>query len=96
MVGTLHSEVEEIVDHQHFRLAALEAAGVDDTADDYLKAVDAAYPGHRNEDSVTREQLDDQALHSWRSPGSPSLYDDVALLPHLVPGAVEDWQAPDA
>jgi hypothetical protein len=23
------------------------------------------------------------------------LHDDVALLPHLIPSAVEDWQAPD-
>jgi hypothetical protein len=45
---------------------------------------------------VTCEQLDDQALDSWWSPGSPSLHDDVALLPYLIPGAVEDWQAPDA
>jgi hypothetical protein len=95
VVGTLHSQVEEVVDHQHLRLAALEATGVDDAADDDLKAVDAAYPGHRNEDSVTCEQLDDQALDSWWSPGGPSLHDDVAFLPYLIPSAVEDWQAPD-
>jgi hypothetical protein len=96
VVGTLHSQVEEAVDHQHLRLAALKATGVDDAADDDLKAVDAAYPGHRNEDSVTCEQLDDQALDSWWSAGGPSLHDDVALLPYLIPSAVEDWQAPDA
>jgi hypothetical protein len=45
---------------------------------------------------VTCEQLNDQALDSWWSPGGSSLHDDVALLPYLIPGAVEDWQAPDA
>jgi hypothetical protein len=45
---------------------------------------------------VTCEQLDDQALDSWWSSGTPSLHDDVALLPYLIPGTVEDWQAPDA
>jgi hypothetical protein len=45
---------------------------------------------------VTREQLDDQTLHPWRASGSPSLHDNVALLSHLVPCTVEDWQAPDA
>jgi hypothetical protein len=42
------------------------------------------------------KQLHDKALHPWRPASSAALHDNVAHLPHLVPGAVEDWQAPDA
>jgi hypothetical protein len=45
---------------------------------------------------VASEQLDHKALDPWWSAGCAALYHDIAYLSHLVPGAVEDWQAPDA
>jgi hypothetical protein len=45
---------------------------------------------------VAREQLDDQALYTWRSTGGAALHDNVAHLTHLVPSTIEDWQASDA
>ena len=96
MVGTLHRQVEQVVDHQHLRFAAFEAAHVDNTGDDHLQGVDAAYAGHGHEDPVAGEQLDHKALDPWWSAGRAALHHDIAHLSHLVPGAVEDWQAPDA
>jgi hypothetical protein len=54
------------------------------------------YPGHRHEDPVARKQLDHKPFHPWGPAGRSQLHHDVAHLPHLVPSAVEDWQAPDA
>jgi hypothetical protein len=55
MIAALHSQVEQVVDHQHFGLPALEAARVDDAGNDHLKAVDAADPRHRYEDPMPCE-----------------------------------------
>ena len=33
---------------------------------------------------------------SWWPAGGAALHHNIADLSHLVPGAVEDWQAPDA
>ena len=96
MIGALHGEVEKVVDHQHFRLPTLEAAGVDNAGNDHLKTVDAAHSSHRYEDPMPRKQLYNKSFHARGSPGGPPLHDNVTYLSHLVPGAVEDWQASDA
>ena len=96
MITALHSQVKQVVDHQHFGLPALEAARVDDAGNDHLKAVDAADPRHRYEDPMPCEELHYQAFDTWRPARSSALYDNIPHLAHLVPGAVEDWQAPDA
>ena len=57
--------------------------------------VDAAHPGHRDEDPVPGEQLDHQALDPRGMAAGPALHHDVAHLAHLVPGVVEDRQVPD-
>jgi hypothetical protein len=95
MIGALDGPVEEIVDHQHFGLPALEAASVHNTGNDHLKAIDAAHPSYRDEDPMACEQLNYEPLYSWRPAGSPALHHNITHLAHLVPSAVEDWQAPD-
>jgi hypothetical protein len=42
------------------------------------------------------EELNYEALHPRCSASGSALHDNVAHLSHLIPGAVEDWQAPDA
>jgi hypothetical protein len=42
------------------------------------------------------EKLDHKTLHPWRSAGSSTLHHNVTHLAHLIPGAIEDWQASDA
>jgi hypothetical protein len=96
VIDAFHSEVEQVVDHQHLGFAALEAARVDDAGDDDGKSVDAVYPGYRYEDSVARKQLDHKPLYSWGIPGGATLHNHVAHLAYLIPSTVKDWQAPDA
>ena len=96
MVGAFHRPVEKVVDHQHLGFAAFEATGVDHAGDDHRKPVDAVHACHRHEDPVACKQLDHKPLHSWSTASGAALHDNIADLPDLVPGAVEDWQAPDA
>src|SRR3954468_11604132 len=96
MISALYGQVEQIADHQHLRLPPLEAASVHNTGNDHLKAVDAAHPSNRDEDPMACEQLNHEALDAWCPAGSTALHDKITHLPHLVPSAVEDWQASDA
>ena len=64
--------------------AALEPTGVDHAGDDDLDGVDAAHPGHRDEDPVPGEQLDHQPLDPRRAHPGPTLDDDVPDPPDLV------------
>ena len=95
LVDPLHRQVEQVVDHQRLGLAAFEPPGVDHAGDHHLDGVDAAHPGHRDEDPVPGEQLHHQSLDPRGAPVGPPLDDDVADLAHLVPGVVEDRQVPD-
>jgi hypothetical protein len=54
------------------------------------------HSGYRYEDPVARKKLDHKPLYSWGTAGGATLHHDVAHLAHLVPGTVEDWQAPDS
>jgi hypothetical protein len=96
MICALYGPVEEVVDHQHFGLPALEAASVHNTGNDDLKAVDATHPNYRDEDPMACEQLNHETLYTWRAAGRPALHHSITHLAHLVPSAVEDGQAADA
>jgi hypothetical protein len=95
MIGSLHCQIEQIPDDQRLGFTALEAPGVDDTADHDLDGVDAVDPGHRDEDAVPGKQLDDESFYPGRVAARPSLDDDVAHLSNLVASAVEHRQTPD-
>jgi hypothetical protein len=45
---------------------------------------------------VACKQLDHKALDSGGSAGGSALHHNIADLSYLIPGAVEDWKAPDA
>jgi hypothetical protein len=90
MIGTLHRQVEKVVDHQHFGFPAFEAASIDHAGNDHLKAVDAAYSLYRHEDPMPCKQLHNKTLDTWRTAGSPALHDNITHLAYLISCAVED------
>ena len=85
-----HGRVEQLADDEQLAGALLEAAQVEQAADDDAACVDRGDPGHRHEDAPPRLHLEHEADDPWWAGRRAQRGHDVPDLAELVAAGVED------